>query len=104
MTDNNNEQSLRRHFEGRLAKKKNKMFAVVLSVIEEEAKKYGVKDEFFSALNGSGFSRIRTTLLDEGNHLTKIFSYILDFVHSYSSIKLTNEVIEDALKGNNNDK
>ena len=90
-----NGSAIKKHYQERLTKKKNKMFAVVLSTIEEEAKRFGVDEKFFDVDNGAGFSRIRNALLDEGNHLVHIMEYLVDFVQGYPSIKFEQGAIKD---------
>jgi len=61
--------------------KMNKLFKLVLLLIEQQSKKYEVNPKFFAKHpkgKEEGFSLIRKALLDNGNDLVRFIELIID--------------------------
>ena len=86
-----------------LDKRKKRMFGMVLESIEKETKRFSVNGKFFSGTNGEGFNKIRDTLFDLGNDISRLVEHYLDFVKGFDNIKITDEVLA-GLNDNNNGK
>ena len=59
--------------------KMNKMFKLVLTLVEKETKDYGIDPRFFakSKDKSAGFRLIRKILLDQGNDILNLLELIL---------------------------
>ena len=78
-----------------LTTKKNKLFASVLSSIEEETRSFNIDPKFFEQKNNAGFAKIRNKLLDNGNELTRITEFFVDFIQGYPEVKINGGVLDE---------
>jgi len=61
--------------------KMNKLFKIVLLMIEQQTKNYGIQPQFFAKRpkgKEEGFPLIRKTLLDLGNDFVRFMEVIID--------------------------
>lgn len=75
----------------------NRLFRRALATIEQQAKDFAIKNEFFEKDNKKGFGLIRKVILDNGNELLEYIDGVLDLIN-IEPAKVTMEIPEKVME------